>query len=224
MWEKGLPTGGEGDSGSALSEGLAVRPLVRVTRGPSELPGSFAAWKDLMRANDPPRNDVFQWDHASYMGLALDEARRGYEEGEVPVGAVLASPDGRLLARAHNRPIGASDPTAHAEILALREAARRAGNYRLPGTVLYVTLEPCPMCLGAILHSRVSVLVFGAADLKSGAAGGVVDLTNVPVFNHYVRTVPGVRAMECAGLLRRFFRERRRAGNGVNGGEVPKWP
>lgn len=154
-----------------------------------------------------------EWEHEEFMVLALKEARVAYEEGEVPVGAVLVSADGRVLAQAHNRPIAACDPTAHAEILVLREAARATGNYRLPGTFLYVTLEPCPMCLGAILQSRVGVLVFGARDPKSGAAGGVVDLTNVPVFNHYVRTVPGVMALKCAELLRSFFRERRRAGD-----------
>ncbi|MHC1743603.1 MAG: tRNA adenosine(34) deaminase TadA [Syntrophobacteraceae bacterium] len=149
--------------------------------------------------------------HEWFMDLALVEARKAFDEGEVPVGAVLASAEGRVLGRAHNRPISACDPTAHAEILALREAARILGNYRMPETVLYTTLEPCCMCLGAILHSRVSLLVFGAPDPKSGAAGGVVDLTNVPVFNHYVRTVQGIRASESAELLRRFFRERRRA-------------
>lgn len=164
------------------------------------------------------------WNHDGYMGVALEEAQRAYDAGEVPVGAVLVSPAGNILARAHNRPIAACDPTAHAEILALREAARVIGNYRLPQTVLYVTLEPCSMCLGAILHSRVSLLVFGARDPRSGAAGGVVDLTNVPDFNHYVGTVQGIRASECSELLRRFFRERRRAADSQHGGEVPKWP
>jgi tRNA(adenine34) deaminase len=166
-----------------------------------------------MQATGHEKPVQVEWDHEGFMDLALEEARKAYEEGEVPVGAALVSADGRVLARAHNRPIAACDPTAHAEILTLREAAHAAGNYRLPGTLLYVTLEPCPMCLGAILQSRVSVLVFGAKDPKAGAAGGVVDLTNVPVFNHYVRTVPGVMALECAELLRSFFRERRRAGN-----------
>ncbi len=164
------------------------------------------------------------WDHEWYMDRALEEAQRAYDDGEVPVGAVLVSPSGDILARAHNRPIAACDPTAHAEILTLREAARTIGNYRLPHTVLYVTLEPCSMCLGAILYSRVSLLVFGARDPRAGAAGGVVDLTNVPQFNHYVRTVQGIRAAQCSELLRRFFRERRRAEDSRHGGEVPKWP
>lgn len=165
-----------------------------------------------------------EWDHGRFMDEALDEARKAFEQGEVPVGALLASSEGSVLARAHNRPISACDPTAHAEILVLREGARVLGNYRMPDTVLYTTLEPCCMCLGAILHARVGLLVFGAHDPKSGAAGSVVDLTNVPSFNHYVRTVQGIRASESAGLLRRFFRERRRAVDGQNGGEVPKWP
>lgn len=165
--------------------------------------------KDDLPVASMDETSRFGWDHEWFMDHALAEAQKAFDEGEVPVGAVLASAEGKLLARAHNRPIAACDPTAHAELLVLREAARALGNYRLPDTVLYSTLEPCCMCLGAMLHSRVSVLVFGAADPKSGAAGSVVDLTSVPLFNHYMRTVQGIRASESAELLRRFFRARR---------------
>jgi len=143
------------------------------------------------------------------MGVALEEARLAYGECEVPVGAVLVAKDGELLARAHNAPLGLCDPSAHAEILVLRRGARVLGNYRLPGTTLYVTLEPCVMCYGAILHARVQTLIFGAFDSKSGALGSAVDLTTASVFNHYTQVVPGVRAAESAELLRRFFQERR---------------
>ena len=163
-------------------------------------------------------------DHAYFMGLALAEAHKGYLEQEVPVGAVLLDELGKVLASAHNSPIGRQDPTAHAEILVLREGARRRGNYRLPGATLYVTLEPCAMCLGAMLQARIARLVFGASDPKSGAAGSVVDLTNVSAFNHYIVVVNGVLAEDCGSLLRRFFRERRRASRVAPDGEVPKWP
>ena len=149
-------------------------------------------------------------DHEHFMGLALQEAERAYSRSEVPVGAVVVGSHGEVLGRGCNAPVSLVDPTAHAEILALREASRKMGNYRLVDATLYVTLEPCPMCLGAILHARVRRLVFGAADPKGGAAGGVVDLTRVPAFNHYVEVTGGVREEECAGLLRRFFQERRR--------------
>lgn len=158
------------------------------------------------------------------MALALEQARIGYEHGEVPIGAVVVGGRGEILGRAHNAPISMCDPTAHAEILALREASRGVGNYRLPGSTLYVTLEPCAMCVGAMLHARVDLLVFGAADPKGGAAGSVVDLTKVPVFNHYVTVVVGVMAEESSELLRRFFQERRRDVKQKARGEVPKWP
>ena len=163
-------------------------------------------------------------DHHHFMGLAIEEAARAYDLGEVPVGAVLVGPSGEVLARGYNSPIRSADPTAHAEVLVLRQAARDAGNYRLPGTVLYVTLEPCAMCVGAMLHARIETLIFGASDPKTGSAGSVVDLTSVSAFNHTIKIVGGVRADECADLLRRFFRERRREGKPGDGGEVPKRP
>ncbi len=143
------------------------------------------------------------------MGLAIEEAKKAGGLGEVPVGAVLADEQGTILATGHNLPVLSGDPTAHAEILAIRSAAAAVGNYRLPGTVLYSTLEPCAMCVGAMLHARVRRLVFGAPDPKSGSAGSVVDLTKVASFNHYIEVTGGVRAEECAEILRSFFRERR---------------
>ena len=172
------------------------------------------------------RKNTAKLDHDYFMGLALQEAQRGYYLlQEVPVGAVLTDGHGKVLGRACNLPISSHDPTAHAEILALRQASTTLKNYRLPGTILYVTLEPCAMCLGAMLQARIEKLVFGAADPKSGAARSVVDLTNVSSFNHYIEVVDGVRAEECADLLRRFFRERREKNRqNVIRGEVPKWP
>jgi tRNA(adenine34) deaminase len=144
-----------------------------------------------------------------YMRLALEEAAKAAAGGEVPVGAVLVGDDGAVIASAHNAPIGLCDPTAHAEILVLRAGARVMGNYRLPGCRLYVTLEPCAMCVGAMLHARVAALFFGAPDPKSGAVGSVVDLTNVPSFNHYVEVLGGIEAEACARVLQEFFRRRR---------------
>ncbi|MBX6423667.1 tRNA adenosine(34) deaminase TadA [Thermosulfurimonas sp. F29] len=144
-----------------------------------------------------------------FMLEALREAEKAFREGEVPVGAVLVSPEGEILARAHNRPLGLCDPTAHAEILVLREGARRVGNYRLLGTTLYVTLEPCPMCAGALVHARVKRLVFGARDERTGACGSLYDLVRDPRLNHRLEVEEGILAEEAALLLREFFRLRR---------------
>ena len=144
-----------------------------------------------------------------WMGRALELAHRAEAEGEVPVGAVLVR-DGQIIGEGWNRPIGAADPTAHAEIQALRDGARRLGNYRLPDTTLYVTLEPCVMCAGALIHARVARLVFGAPDPKGGAAGGVLDLLPPDGrFNHRMVCEGGVLAAPCGELLRAFFRRRR---------------
>lgn len=151
------------------------------------------------------------------MRQALAEASAAAERGEVPVGAVAVA-DGRLVARAGNSPIGQCDPTAHAEILALRQAAAQLGNYRLGDTTVYVTLEPCPMCVGAMIHARVARLVFGARDPKSGAAGSVFDLASAAQHNHRMRVSGGVLAEESGELLRRFFRERRGAGGSARCG------
>jgi tRNA(adenine34) deaminase len=140
---------------------------------------------------------------------ALDCARAAAQRGEVPVGAVLVGAQGELLARAANAPIASHDPTAHAEIVALRAAGQQLANYRLPGCTLYVTLEPCAMCVGALVHARVARLVFAAADPKTGACGSVLDLTSSPGFNHRIAVTRGVLQEESAELLRRFFAERR---------------
>lgn len=149
-------------------------------------------------------------DDATWMRAALAQARAALQDGEVPVGAVLVR-GGEVIATGRNAPIAGHDPTAHAEIAALRAAAARLGNYRLDGCTLYVTLEPCAMCAGAMLHARLPRVVYGAADPKTGAAGSVVDLFAEPRLNHQTRVAGGVLAEECGALLSGFFRERRRA-------------
>jgi tRNA(adenine34) deaminase len=148
-------------------------------------------------------------DHDRYwMGRALALAKRAADAGEVPVGAVLVRDD-EVIGEGWNRPIGACDPTAHAEALTLRAAAARVGNYRLVGSTLYVTLEPCPMCAGAIIHARVKRVVFGAADPRTGAAGTVFNLLQSAALNHRAEVTGGVLAEECGALLREFFHARR---------------
>jgi tRNA(adenine34) deaminase len=142
------------------------------------------------------------------MQAALDEARLAAEAGEVPIGAVVVR-EGAIVARGQNRTLRDQDPTAHAEIVALRAAAAAVSNYRLPGTTLYVTLEPCAMCAGAMIHARLSRLVFAAADPKTGACGSVLDVLNHPKLNHQMQMEQGILAEESAALLRSFFRERR---------------
>lgn len=164
---------------------------------------------DLLKPSD---------EDAHWMRRALDLAARAQAAGEVPVGAVVIR-DGVVLGEGHNAPVGSCDPTAHAEILALRAAARSAGNYRLPGSTLYVTLEPCAMCVGALIHARVSRLVFGARDPKTGAAGGALDLVGHPGHNHRIRVTGGVLEDECAESLRAFFRSRRRAARDTRQGD-----
>jgi len=143
------------------------------------------------------------------MGLALDEAAAATAHGDVPVGALVVSADGTVLARRHNERERTGDPTAHAEILALRDAAARLGRWRLGNCLLVVTLEPCPMCAGAALAARIDTVAFGAADPKAGACGSLYNLASDPRLNHDMTLVPGIRAEESAGLLRRFFAERR---------------
>ena len=144
-----------------------------------------------------------------FMRAALDEARRGLLDGEVPVGAVVVA-DGAIVARAHNAPIALSDPTAHAEVLALREAGRKTGNYRLTGATLYVTVEPCPMCCGAVLQARLARVVYGAADPKAGAVESLYRLLDDSRLSHRVEAVGGVLGGECAALLKEFFETKRR--------------
>ena len=142
------------------------------------------------------------------MRRAMELAQRAAEEGEVPVGAVVVV-DGTIVGEGWNRPIGAADPTAHAEIQAMRAASAALRNYRLLDSTLYVTLEPCPMCVGAIFHARVRRVVFGAKDPKTGAAGSVVDLFAEEKLNHHATVEGGLLAEECSELLRRFFAARR---------------
>ena len=143
------------------------------------------------------------------MARALEMAREARERGEVPVGAVLFGPGGEELAACGNAPIASHDATAHAEIRTLRKAGRAVGNYRLPGTTMYVTLEPCPMCASALLQARVARLVFGAPDPRTGACGSVIDLLRDNRWNHRIEVEGGVLAGECGTLLREFFAERR---------------
>ncbi len=151
---------------------------------------------------------------AILMRQALSQAQNAWALGEVPVGALVVKDD-RVIATGFNQPIGTHDPTAHAEIMALRAAAELLGNYRLPGCELFVTLEPCAMCAGAMLHARLARVVFGAPDPKTGASGSVVDLFAQPQFNHHTELVGGVLADQCGALLREFFAERRRAQQGL---------
>lgn len=144
-----------------------------------------------------------------FMNMALDQAQNAYLVGEVPVGAVVVR-DGQVVSTGFNQPISGHDPTMHAEIVALRQAAQTLENYRLPDCELYVTLEPCPMCVGAMLHSRIKRVVFGAHDRKTGAAGGTIDLFADKHLNHHTAVTGGVMAHECGQLLREFFEERRR--------------
>ncbi len=143
-----------------------------------------------------------------YMGEALAEAARAAAAGEVPVGAVIVR-EGRIIARSHNRPLGLNDPTAHAELLAIREAARAMNNYRLLGTTLYTTLEPCLMCAGAMIHARIGRLVFGARDPKGGAVVSVARVFSDCRPNHFVEFLGGVLAERCAEILSSFFMQKR---------------
>lgn len=143
-----------------------------------------------------------------HMREALEQAQRAWDAGEVPVGAVVVK-DGEIIGRGFNRPISGHDPSAHAEIQALRDAAQRVGNYRLIGCDLYVTIEPCVMCAGAIMHARIARVVYGARDPKTGAHGSIVDLFAEKRLNHHTEVINDVLAEECGGMLSRFFAERR---------------
>jgi len=145
--------------------------------------------------------------HEDFMRRALAEAHRAREAGEVPVGAVVVS-DGLVVGKGFNRPIGAQDPTAHAEIVALGAAGQALENYRLSGATLYVTVEPCLMCVGAIVHARIATVVYGVTDPKGGAVRSLLDVSSLPL-NHRFEVVEGVLAEECRELLQGFFREKR---------------
>lgn len=143
-----------------------------------------------------------------HMRRALELAREAASVGEVPVGALIVA-GGKILSEGWNRPISSNDPTAHAEIVVLRSAAQNAQNYRLTGATLYVTLEPCPMCAGAIVHARIARVVFGATDPLAGAAGSVTNVFAIPSLNHHPEVAGGVLAEECGAMLKEFFRARR---------------
>ena len=143
-----------------------------------------------------------------YMRLALTLAQQAWKAGEVPVGAIVVL-NGEVVGQGFNQPIQRHDATAHAEVMAMRDAGERLGNYRMPGATLYVTLEPCAMCAGAIMHARIGRVVFGAADPKTGVAGSVVNLFDERRLNHHAEIIGGILAEECGNLISDFFRERR---------------
>ena len=146
------------------------------------------------------------------MGLALAEARLAAEEGEVPIGAILVK-NGEVISRAHNRRENDKDATAHAEMLVIRDACQKLGRWRLSGTTLYVTIEPCPMCAGALVMSRVDRLVYGSPDYKAGAVESLFNITSHPALNHRLEVTAGIRQEECAAAMQAFFRKRRRSGS-----------
>lgn len=147
-------------------------------------------------------------EHDEFMSEALEQARLARDAGEVPIGAVLVM-GGQVVGRGYNRPISGVDPTAHAEIVAIRDAATRQGNYRLTGSTLYVTIEPCLMCAGAFVHARIGTVVFGALEPRTGALESTVRAADLPGHNHRVAVVGGVRSDECRALMQEFFRQRR---------------
>ena len=154
-------------------------------------------------------NRTMELNHTKYMEIAIDEARKAEQKSEVPVGAVLIDAGGNILAAVHNQTIHQCDPTAHAEMLALRQASHKIQNYRLLSTALYATVEPCVMCMGAIVHARISTLVFGAEDPKWGAAGSLYDLAHDTRLNHQLEVIGGVCEASCRKLMQEFFRKRR---------------
>ncbi len=157
----------------------------------------------------PPTFYLLLLMHAVFMAAAIEQARQGRRRDEVPVGAVVVL-DGRIVGTGFNQPIASADPTAHAEIVALREAARATGNYRLTGATLYVTVEPCLMCVGAMVHARIGTLVYGALEPKAGAVVSSQRAHEHPALNHRIEVVGGVLEDECRQVLQEFFREKRR--------------
>jgi len=156
---------------------------------------------------EPPDTSFTEQD-LTWMAEAMEMAKRAGAEGEVPIGAVIVR-DGEVIGRGWNRNIGLNDPSAHAEIMAMREAGKALGNHRLTGCSLYVTLEPCPMCAGAMIHARLGRVIYAADDPKTGAAGGKFDLLGNPAHNHVIEIVSGCLAEESSAFLREFFRQRR---------------
>jgi tRNA(adenine34) deaminase len=166
-------------------------------------------WTDITYHDNMEKKRVAADDLQDMMALAILEARKAEQAGEVPVGAVLADESGGILSRGHNQTIGLSDPSGHAEILVMRQAARNIQNYRLLNTTLYVTIEPCVMCMGAVIHARVSRVIFGAPDPKWGAAGSLYDFAGDVRFNHQIEVIGGVCEDECRRLMQDFFQKKR---------------
>ena len=156
---------------------------------------------------------ITQDHHTAFMRLAIKEAEKAGQIDEVPIGALLVSRQGNVLASAHNQTIRQTDPTAHAEILAVRHAAAKIGNYRITGATLYVTIEPCAMCMGALIHARIATLVYGARDPKWGTAGSVYNLAADERFNHQIEIVESVCEAECREIMQTFFRSKRASKN-----------
>ncbi len=154
--------------------------------------------------------NVIKYDLYYLMKHALNEAEKACSEGEVPVGAVLANQDCKIIARAHNQPIALNDPSAHAEIMVMRKAGLALQNYRLTNTILAVTIEPCLMCMGAAINARVAQIIFGAADPKAGAACSIFNIASDERLNHSIDVVPGILEEECRTLIQTFFRDRRK--------------
>ncbi len=163
----------------------------------------------LFKSHDPINSDSMVTRHIRYMQLAIEEAKKAGQKAEVPIGAVLVAESGDLLSRSYNQTISLADPTAHAEVLALRAGAQKLSNYRLLNTTLYVTVEPCIMCMGAIVHARVARLVFGTSDPKWGAAGSLYNLAADKRLNHQPEILSGICQDECRRLMQDFFRDRR---------------
>src|SRR6185437_4604619 len=152
--------------------------------------------------------DMRSQDDVAWMEQALEQARLAAQAGEVPIGALVIR-DGEIVGRGHNRNLLDHDPTSHAEIVALRDAAKRLGNHRLSGCIVYATIEPCAMCAGALIHARIARLVYGASDPKAGAAGSVLQVLNHPELNHKMEVTAGVLAEKCSEILQGFFRRKR---------------
>jgi tRNA(adenine34) deaminase len=161
-----------------------------------------------MAAAQKNPEDMHSGEDAAWMELALEQARLAAMAGEVPVGALVIK-DGEIIGRGHNRNLLENDPTAHAEIVALREAAAKIANHRLNGCTLVATIEPCPMCAGALVHARIARLVYGASDPKAGAAGSALQVLNHPLLNHRMEVRAGVLSEKCSEILQQFFREKR---------------
>lgn len=165
--------------------------------------------------------------HDFYMKIALEEAFKAYEIGEIPIGVVIVANEGGILSKAYNETITRNDPTAHAEILAMREAAQTIKNYRLNKTKMYVTIEPCIMCAGALIHARVEEVIYGVTDPKWGGLKSLYQLGEDERLNHHIKVTSGVLEPECGEIIQRFFKVKRKAQEeklSFNRGEVPKWP